>query len=175
MTDDARMRELEADYRAGRAAALNDMYTLLTTVAYKQINAISNGNVHIKQLAAEERQQKAHDAATYIIEQYIKRPDFCIKKSATGYLYKRVQWELFHVRKCDKLLKFGDPPKTAAANNLQRRYVVTDKQTGESVTYLALDQLRDRFPKLRIDKLRACIGTGEAYKGYQIQLIEIEG
>lgn len=175
MSDDAELRALERLYRSGNTAALNAMYSLLCTVAYKQINAISNGNAHIKQLAAEDRQAKAHDAATYIIEQYIKRPDFAIRTSATGYLYKRVQWELFHVRKCDKIVTYCDPPKTAAANNQQRRYVVTDNNTGDSVTYTTLDELRDRFPKLRVDKLRQCITAGEAYKHYQITFIEIEG
>ena len=107
-TDGQRLFNLQYDYKNGRTAALGEMYGLLRVIAYKTINKISNGDEHVKSLSASERESKAHDAATYIIEQYIKRPTFCINKSMTGYLHSRIMRELYGGRKCDKMLVFTD-------------------------------------------------------------------
>jgi hypothetical protein len=55
-----------------------------------------------------EREEKAHNAITYIIEQYIRRADFTITDSFTAYLYLRIQHELFYRQKVDKIVSFVD-------------------------------------------------------------------
>ena len=94
MTDNEKLLELQAKIRNGDNAALSVMYKKLYEIAYKTINNRSRKNEKIADMTAAERQQKAHDAATYIIEQYLKRPDFEITESVTGYLYRRVCYEL---------------------------------------------------------------------------------
>ncbi|MBP5793980.1 MAG: hypothetical protein J6W46_10125, partial [Spirochaetaceae bacterium] len=50
-------------------------------------------------------------AATYMIEQYIKRPNFAINKNFPGYLFLRVAHELYYMRKVDKVVDFVDLQK----------------------------------------------------------------
>ena len=88
--------------------ALADMYRLGVKVALKMINKLSVSNRHLQSLARMERSEKAHSASSYIIEQYLKRPTFYIKKSYTAYLYKRVQYELFYHRKIDAAIIYCD-------------------------------------------------------------------
>lgn len=59
-------------------------------------------------MSYEDKRIKAHDAATYLPAQYMKRPDFAIRKNVPGYLYLRVRRELFHRRKCDTIVDFVD-------------------------------------------------------------------
>lgn len=172
-TDDQRLFNFQKKYKDGDAAALLEMYELLKRIAYKTINSLSMSNKYIGRLTAEERRQKAHDAATYIIEQYLKRPDFTIKDSITGYLFSRTRKELFYTRKCDTMLVYMDIPNKGAIYT-QYKFVVTDVKTHAAITYENLQALRGEFPKLRLDKLRQCINAGEMYKHYQITLLEIE-
>ena len=88
--------------------ALNDIYRLGCHVALNMINKAAASNRHIKALSDSERSEKAHNASSYIIEQYLKRPAFFIKKSYTAYLYKRVQYELFYHRKIDAAIIYCD-------------------------------------------------------------------
>ena len=95
VSDDQQLFNFQFEFKKGNAQALAGMYEKLVTIAYKTINSRSRSNAKIAALSDTERQQKAHDAATYIIEQYIKRPAFVITESMTGYLYTRVNWELY--------------------------------------------------------------------------------
>ncbi|WP_215904691.1 hypothetical protein [Treponema sp. OMZ 838] len=61
--------------------ALADMYRLGVRVALKMINKFAGSNRHLQSLARMERSEKAHSASSYIIEQYLKRPTFYIKKA----------------------------------------------------------------------------------------------
>ena len=85
-SDDQQLFNLQNRLKNGDAQAMAEMYEKLVTVAYKTINSRSRSNAKIKALSADERKQKAHDAATYIIEQYLKRTEFVITESVTGYL-----------------------------------------------------------------------------------------
>ena len=90
------------------ARALNQMYKLGYRIALKFINAKAKKNKHIAALCMDDREEKAHNAITYIIEQYIKRADFAITDSFTAYLYLRIQHELFYQRKVDKIVSLVD-------------------------------------------------------------------
>ena len=114
------------------------MYEKLVTVAYKIINNRSNSNAKIKALSADERQQKAHDAATYIIEQYIKRPAFVITDSVTGYLYTRVNWELYgkdHQNKRDQMVVYTDKLPERNGARIKYKYLVKHVTTRKKATY----------------------------------------
>lgn len=106
--DNQRLLNIQFKYKVIGKAYLSEMYELLYKVAYKEINALSRIHKNVKEIPAEERREKAHNAAVYIIEQYLKRPDFAITTSMTGYLFKRVQHELFYHRKCDDLVLYMD-------------------------------------------------------------------
>lgn len=174
-TDGQRLFNLQYDYKNGRTAALGEMYGLLRVIAYKTINKISNGDEHVKSLSASERESKAHDAATYIIEQYIKRPTFCINKSMTGYLHSRIMRELYGGRKCDKMLVFTDELPERKAERHEYRCIVTDRKTGERETYASLGELllAPAFHSLRKKRLVECIRNDTTWKNYRFELLEI--
>ena len=90
---------------------LSDMYRLGVKVALKMINKFAGSNKILQRLGHIQRREKAPNASSYIIEQYLKRPTFYIKKSYTAYLYKRVQYELFYHRKIDAAIIYCDMEK----------------------------------------------------------------
>ena len=184
MTDNEKLLELQAKIRNGDNAALSAMYKKLYEIAYKTINNRSRKNEKIADMTAAERQQKAHDAVTYIIEQYLKRPDFKITESMTGYLYRRINYELYgrFNRKCDKLLIFTDFSQNARAWECRReikktgyRYLVKDLKTGATTSYGSAAELylNSEFKGLRKKRLAECIRTGRKWKNYIFDLLEV--
>ena len=176
-SDDQQLFNLQNRLKNGDAQAMAEMYENLVTIAYKTINDQSNINAKIKALSADERKQKAHDAATYIIEQYLKRPDFVIKNSMTGYLFKRVQFELYgkNMRHCDQMLIFyGDVPASKEAKK-KYYYIVKDKNTGKSETFESYEEMHldPRFKTLRKKRLVEGIRYGKTWKNYSFDILEV--
>ena len=176
-SDDQQLFILQSRLKNGDAQAMAEMYENLVTIAYKTINDQSNINAKIKALSADERKQKAHDAATYIIEQYLKRPDFVIKNSMTGYLFKRVQFELYgkNMRHCDQMLIFyGDVPASKEAKK-KYYYIVKDKNTGKSETFESYEEMHldPRFKTLRKKRLVEGIRYGKTWKNYNFDILEV--
>lgn len=107
--DNERLLNLQYAYRMdGDEGALGEMYALGKKIALKYISAKSSGNRHVAELGAEEKEEKAHNAITYIIARYLRVSDFWIAESFTSYLYLRVQHELFYRRKADEIVRFVD-------------------------------------------------------------------
>ena len=176
-SDDQQLFILQSRLKNGDAQAMAEMYENLVTIAYKTINDQSNINAKIKALSADERKQKAHDSATYIIEQYLKRPDFVIKNSMTGYLFKRVQFELYgrNMRHCDQMLIFyGDVPASKEAKK-KYYYIVKDKNTGKSETFESYEEMHldPRFKTLRKKRLVEGIRYGKTWKNYNFDILEV--
>ena len=186
MSDNNELFEMQAKILNGDTAQLSAMYKKLFEIAYKTINANSHKNEVIAGMTAAERQTKAHDAVTYIIEQYLKRPDFKINESMTGYLYRRINYELYgrFNRKCDKMLIFTDFSR--ADKNLYHgyeikpkktgyRYLVKDLKTGTSTSYESAGELylNPEFKGLRKKRLAECIRTGRKWKNYIFDLLEV--
>ena len=92
----------------GDGSALNAMYKLGYKIALKYINAQARKNRHIGELSYSEKEEKAHNAITYIIARYLRVQDFVIMESFTSYLYLRIQHELFYRRKVDEIVSFVD-------------------------------------------------------------------
>lgn len=109
--DNEYLLECQWQYKHGDKAALVKMYKRSRTLGLKFINAIGQKNSHVRTLTYEAKKIKAEDAATYIIEQYIKRPDFIINKNYPGYLFLRIAHELFYRREVDKVVDFVDLQK----------------------------------------------------------------
>jgi hypothetical protein len=61
----------------------------------EQIGSGASAQESQRAVAAEQREENAHNAAGYLVSQYSTSPDFRIRKSITGYLYKRCQHELY--------------------------------------------------------------------------------
>lgn len=173
--DGQKLFNLQYEYKNGRAAALGELYDLLQEIAYKTINNISNRDKKVQEMTAEERRQKAHDAATYIIEQYLKRPDFEIDDSMTGYLFRRVMREIYGARKCDKMLVFTAKLPERANERRAHEYIVTDTATGTRRTYASADELylNPIFKGLRKKRLVECIKSGSTWKQYKFEIIEL--
>ena len=184
MTDNDELFEMQAKIKNGDTAQLSAMYTKLYEIAYKTINANSHKNEKIASMTAAERAQKAHDAATYIIEQYLKRPEFRITKSMTGYLFRRINYELYgrFNRNCDKLRIFTDFSKNARAWECKRkttrksfRYIVKDIKTGKTESYSSAGELylNPKFKGLRKKRLAEAIRTGRKWKKYTFDILEV--
>lgn len=56
-------------------------------------NANARKNRHIGELSHSDKEEKAHNAITYIIARYLRLKDFAITKSFTGYLFLRIKKE----------------------------------------------------------------------------------
>ena len=176
--DNQRLLNLQLKYKLNGGAYLGDMYKLLFEIAYKNINKLSEQSQKIKNMDAAERMEKAHNAATYIVEQYLKRPDFVIKNSMTGYLFKRVQFELYgkNMRHCDQMLIFyGDVPASKEAKK-KYYYIVKDKNTGKSETFESYEEMHldPRFKTLRKKRLVEGIRYGKTWKNYNFDILEVD-
>lgn len=176
-SDNQKLFNLQSRLKNGDAQAMAEMYEMLLTIAYKTINNRSNSNAKIKALSADERKQKAHDAATYIIEQYLKRPNFEITNSITGYLYTRIKWELYgkdHQYKRDKMVVYTDklPERNA---RIKYKYLVKDVITGIETTYESAAELylNPAFNGLKKKRLVESIRTGRKWKNYIFDLLEV--
>ena len=176
-SDDQQLFNFQFEFKKGNAQALAGMYKKLYEVAYKIINNRSRTNGRIAALSADERKQKAHDAATYIVEQYLKRPGFAIQNSMTGYLFNRVQFELYgkNTRHCDKMLIFyGDVPASKEAKK-KYYYIVKDNNTGKSETFESYEEMHldPRFKTLRKKRLVEGIRYGKTWKNYNFDILEV--
>ncbi|TAH55191.1 MAG: hypothetical protein EWM51_03665 [Treponema sp.] len=105
-SDNRKLIQLQARYLETRSESdLGALYTAMTMIALRMIKKMCEAVPG--KYSDEDREEKSHNAAVYIIIQYQTRPDFYIKKSVTGYLYKRCQRELFYRRKIDALIQFS--------------------------------------------------------------------
>ena len=175
--DNQRLLNLQLKYKLNGGAYLGDMYKLLFEIAYKNINKLSEQSQKIKNMDAAERMEKAHNAASYIVEQYLKRPDFVIKNSMTGYLFKRVQFELYgkNTRHCDQMLIFyGDVPASKEAKK-KYYYIVKDNNTGKSETFESYEEMHLdlRFKTLRKKRFVDGIRYGKTWKNYSFDILEV--
>ncbi|UTC65998.1 MULTISPECIES: hypothetical protein [unclassified Treponema] len=106
--DNERLLNYQWDFKHGDKAALNKMYKLGLSIALRYISTHAKKNPHIARLDKSYREEKAHNAITYIIARYLQVSDFVISKSFTSYLYLRIQHELFYRRKVDSIIDFVD-------------------------------------------------------------------
>lgn len=110
-------RLLDYQYRflaEGDMEALGKFFELSKQIALKFIAQEAKANGHVKKLSWASRTEKAADAASYIVEMLLGRKNFLIKKNAPGYLYLRVQKELYYRNASDSLVEFCDDAKLAA-------------------------------------------------------------
>lgn len=177
-SDAQQLFNFQFEFKKGNAQALAGMYKKLYEVAYKTINNRSRTNERIAALSATERQQKAHDAATYIIEQYLKRPAFVITNSITGYLYTRINWELHgkdHQYKRDQMVVYTDKLPERNGARIKYKYLVKDVITGIDTTYESVAELylNPAFKGLRKKRLVESIRTGRKWKNYIFNILEV--
>nr|DAF85427.1 MAG TPA: hypothetical protein [Siphoviridae sp. ctzm5103] len=177
-SDAQQLFNFQFEFKKGNAQALAGMYKKLYEVAYKTINNRSRTNERIAALSATERQQKAHDAVTYIIEQYLKRPAFVITNSITGYLYTRINWELYgkdHQYKRDQMVVYTDKLPERNGARIKYKYLVKDVITGIDTTYESVAELylNPAFKGLRKKRLVESIRTGRKWKNYIFNILEV--
>lgn len=178
VSDDQQLFNFQFEFKKGNAQALAGMYKKLYEVAYKIINNRSRTNGRIAALSADERKQKAHDAATYIIEQYLERPAFEITNSITGYLYTRIKWELYgkdHQYKRDQMVVYTDKLPERNGARIKYKYLVKDVITGIDTIYDSVAELylNPAFKRLKKKRLVESIRTGRKWKNYIFDLLEV--
>ena len=110
--DNERLLNYQWEYKNGDQNALNSMYTLGYKIALKYISTKAQKNRHIAELCRSDKEERAHNAITYIIARYLRDKDFVIIRSFTSYLYLRIQHELYYYRKVDKIVSFVDDMET---------------------------------------------------------------
>lgn len=106
--DNEILLNLQHRYRHGDLGALGEIYERGVIICHKLINKEARKNKHIRALGENERIEKANDAVTYIIQQFLTKKEWHIKTSFTAYLFLRVQKELYNRRKCDEIVDFVD-------------------------------------------------------------------
>ena len=107
--DNEKLLNWQYEYRIkGDENALNKMYRLGEIIALRYINTVAKKNKAVAKLAQSDKEEKAHNAITYIIARYLRVKDFAITESFTGYLFLRIKHELFYQRKVDKIVDFVD-------------------------------------------------------------------
>lgn len=105
--DNEHLLELQYQYKVnGKQEALAEFYTKAVRVCEKIINQKARRNRFIKRLNEEEREEKAVDATNYIIEKFLKEPNWYIKSNVPAYLYLRVLKELYYRSQGDALVNF---------------------------------------------------------------------
>ena len=107
--DNEQLLEYQYQYKVeGKENALSKMYELGYSVCLRYINTEGQQNWKVKLLSRDDKDEKAHNAITYIIARYKRVPAFFIAKSFTAYLFLRVRHELYYTRKVDKLITYVD-------------------------------------------------------------------
>lgn len=118
--DNEKLLNFQWDYFTNdNKRALGKFYDLLAEIGYKMVNLETYRNKHIRGMPSVERQRKAHDAATYMVEQlltrtgeffYFGKPDPKTGKpqKPTGYLWLRVFHEIYYQSATDKIQDFVD-------------------------------------------------------------------
>jgi len=106
--DNEELLELQYKFKQGDKNALAFIYKKSLILCLKFINKKTEENKHIKLMDIDERLEKAHDSASYLIQRLLKDSNFAIYKSFTAYLYLRVLHEIFYQSKADKIVDFVD-------------------------------------------------------------------
>lgn len=104
--DNEQLLNFQYEYRHGKVEALTKLYDLSLTICKKYVNKIANRDRKVKRLCSYDREVKAQDAASYLVEQEITRDDFVITESVTAYLWLRVIHELYYHTKADTIVDF---------------------------------------------------------------------
>ncbi len=105
--DNERLLNLQYRYRVnGEQQALGEMYAEAIKIAPKLVAKVCKENkIRLQRIDCEE---KAHQAVTYIITSYLKKPRWAIDKSWTGYLYLAAKKQVLGKRKVDGIVDFVD-------------------------------------------------------------------
>lgn len=104
-SDNARALAAQDRLIAGDAAALADIYRICASCALRMMR--DQARKRGFRLAEADAREKAHNAAAYIAEQFLKRPGFRLKRPS-GYVYCRVMHELYYRRKVDAMVEFRE-------------------------------------------------------------------
>lgn len=173
-TDNQKLMSLQYEYRnEGKQEALRPMYEILKTIAAKYINTIAKKNKRVENLSQFDKECKAANAATYMVEQFILRPDFVITSSFTGYLYLRIEYELFYHRKIDKIVDFVDLDKFFKEGTEpeadEKDLIARWEEHQEKMKYIAIgDDGENRIFRNQEDiRAHFCIGQKKLYQALE--------
>lgn len=106
--DNERLLEFQYRFRHGDDRSLCSMLALSERICRKLIAKEARKNPHVRNLSADERSIKAHDASMYLVERILSKKDFFVSTSFTGYLYLRVKFELYNTSCADRIVDFVD-------------------------------------------------------------------
>lgn len=102
-SDAAIVRGAQGRYLAGDRGALEDIYTACRRMARRTIaRQMAARRLPLTEQQAEE---KAHNAASRIVERFINKKGFRLKKPSS-YVYLCALEELYHRRKVDGIVDF---------------------------------------------------------------------
>ena len=105
--DNERLLNLQYEARNGDKSAYGRMYQIALPIAGKYVTEKCRTSKSLR-LSREEREEKAHNAVTYVIESFLLDKDYFVKKNFTSVIYLRVLHELFYTTKADRCVSFVD-------------------------------------------------------------------
>lgn len=108
-TDNERLMEWQYQYKVkGNQKALSDMFLLGFKIAKKMTNQECMKQKRFRTLSKASREEKAADAANYLVMAVQNKKGWYVTDSFTGYLHLRVIHELKYHRKVDDIVDFVD-------------------------------------------------------------------
>lgn len=105
MTDNEKILEAQIKYRKGDKHGAKDLFYSIVAPARRMINSERKKKGFY--LSKEDATEKSIIVAEYILEQFIKRPDFKLE-TPSGYIYLRVLAVLYRHKKIDELIIYTD-------------------------------------------------------------------
>lgn len=169
-SDNCNYIELQRQYKHGHHEALSNMYELAAQISLRLCRK------YYPAKDEQERQQCAHDAATYLIERYIKDDGFEVRQSVVAYLYRRVIFEnqKWKINKRDQIIVYTDKLPPSIDERGKTQIVITNSKTGEYITARNYDEVRliPAFKSLRRKKLIELIKYGGKFKEYRFDIME---
>ncbi len=104
--DNDHLMNIQYRYLTGEKQALSEFYLYSCKVCTKFIKDERRKKGFF--ISDEDREEKAHNAATYLIKQYLTRSDFLCSRNITSYLFQRVLHELYYHTKIDEIIEYCD-------------------------------------------------------------------
>lgn len=105
LTDNEKIKAAELRYRENKKDAAKELFYSLTGPARRMVRFERKKKGFF--LTPEDEAEKALIAAEYIMEQYIKRPDFALK-TPSAYIYLRVLAALYRHKKIEEYITYTD-------------------------------------------------------------------
>ena len=106
--DNERLLNYQYEFRHGDRNALCRMYELGCVIALKYVHKMAKKYKFMRYWSLTDKKDVAHQALCYIIQAYLKKSNWALRDSFTGYLYRCCYKFVLPQRKVDSIVSFVD-------------------------------------------------------------------